>query len=60
MSNKIKGYTELIILIILMTLLSFGSYQWQKWKLENIWDIKNPTFWQVMDSMNNKAIKKGK
>lgn len=60
MSNKIKDFTKMAILILLMILLSFGSYQWQKWKLENIWDIKNPTFWQVMDSMNNKPIKKGK
>ena len=43
-----------LIYIIILALLIFGSYKWQEWKLENIWGIQNPSFFQVWDSIGYK------
>ena len=40
-----------MIIMIIVVLLIIGSYKWQEWKLENIWGIQNPSFYQVLDSM---------
>ena len=43
-----------LIYIIIAALLIIGSYKWQEWKLENIWGIQNPSFFQVWDSIGRK------
>lgn len=58
--KKNKNNDNLIIYImltIIVILMSIGSYKFHEWKLENIWNIENPTFLQVIDSVNNRSKK---
>lgn len=58
--KKMKNHDNLIIYImltIIIILMSIGSYKFHEWKLENIWNIENPTFLQVIDSVNNRSKK---
>lgn len=49
---------NVLVFGLIIFLLMFGKYKWQEFKLEHIWGIKNPSFFQVWDSMGNRGKKK--
>lgn len=49
-----KKFVETLIYVVVAILLIFISYKWHEWKLEHIWEIHNPSFFQVWDAMSYK------
>lgn len=55
---KIDEYKVAIAIILAVSgLLMFGQYKWQEYKLEHIWGVKNPSFFQVWDLMRHNKRK---